>query len=658
MQYAHDGWHRRFLSTSEDLPPAAFQTLALGGVNTVRSTLRLFKAFPVASHAGELDPALASRTVPRGFVIAPAVSAACKDTACLIADIDAMYGRNSDQLNSTFHKSFAKVRDANIQRLIFEQIIHYLTTYGAEAIGAYDQESVFIPAEQLSAPELAAGVRLVTIRGMTTEELKDALLRLLGAGVALSKETIADAIDVARFTGFSAKDIAGTRNKEARAALYDQLGIVPEHPDEFVRFLIFQSTESALVIKSAEVIDALRGRNNDDLVCYFDEYDRAVGLEKLASVFYRFKPIFLALRTNPELKIRVNRLRRLAVTHHKPLPEDLLNSVTAHLKNDRMPSSAAFCAALDAASVFRKIRLAYALKFRTTDADSVLYRVRNGKSYATEFSFPNKEAARSVYEQVLASIVESIRPNIAGRSFFIPEDIKYGLPATEKHFTGTIPSGSYVELDTDMVAGVHWENLPDYRVDLDLSITDATGKYGWDGSYRSDGHDIQFSGDITDAPPPMGATETFRVGSAARGAWLMNLNFYNYADSLSVPFKIVIGRAGIITDHYTVDPNKVVAQINSSIDIRQKALGLLVCDEKRRRFYFAESGFQNRISARSTQATEYARRYLFNYYTDSIVLNHVLAAAGAQFACVPEDADVDLSPERIDKSTFLTLLAT
>src|SRR5207248_1961887 len=160
---------------------------------------------------------------------------------------------------------------------------------------------------------------------------------------------------------------------------------------------------------------------------------------------------------------------------------DLLNDVTASLAHGYTPDTDTFAKELKRANTFRKIRLAYALKFRTTQADSILYRVRNGKSYAKEFSFNNQAGAQAAYNTVMESLTADIAKNVSGKRIFIPQGVKYGLPTTEKQFTGNLPSGTYVELAEDMVAGVHWENQGHNRIDLDLSImSPEIGKIGWD----------------------------------------------------------------------------------------------------------------------------------------------------------------------------------
>lgn len=620
------------------------------------STIRLCKALPVDRKDNGVNEELTKTTLAKGFIFAPEVIAAYPDTAKLVATVNKVYGRSSEQLNAAFHKSFAKVRDASMQQLVFEQIIHYLTTYGAEAIGVYDKDSVYIPHEQLDAPEISDDLRIIVIRGLTKDELKAELMKLLSSGVAMHEQTIKDVLDVAAFVGLQESDMTDIANKEVKAALYDYFGIVPSKPVEFLRYAVYRATEKTLLIKNKALTEQIKASNNLAVSRLFDTYEQKHGLAPLAEIFYRYKPIFLAFRTNTKMKKTINKIRRLAKTHHKPMVEDVLNTVTATMKHGTL--NFMFHEALAAASVFRKIRLAYALKFRTTDADAILYRVRNGKSFATDFSFTNKEDAQKVYEAVMASIITDIRPNVEGKKIFIPNGLKYGLPATEKQFTGNLPTGTYVEVTEDMVCGVHWENVENTRIDLDLSLQNADGKIGWDGVYRDGRNGIYFSGDVTDAPVPKGASELFHVGGQARGSWLLNLNYFNYDAGTPVPFQIVVAHDSRenLEKNYVIDPNKIVALSNTEATTKQKNLGIIVADKEITKFYFAELNLGNRISSRVNTYTDQARKFLLNFYTNSIVLNDVLVAAGAELVDIAGEADIDLSPESLDKTTILEML--
>jgi hypothetical protein len=634
----------------------------------MQSTIRLFKALPISEHTnGTSDGDLDKSTLKKGFIFSPEVITAYPDREHLIGLVDEVYGHGSEELNASFHKSFAKVRDSSMGELVFEQIMHYFTTYGAENSGAFTHENVYIPTEEFNIPELKDGISVVVIRGLTKQEIKNELMKLLSSGMALHERTVADAIDVAQYVGFNESDINGVKNKEVKVALYDHFGIVPSLPIEFLRFIIYRATTKTLVIKSRSLIEELKTRNNNDLVRYFDNYEKDVGLQNLAKIFYRYKPIFLALRANTALKKHINKIRRLAPINHEPMAEDLLNTITARLERREAPTVAEFKKALQDANIFRKIRLAYALKFRTTEADSILYKVRNGKSFAKEFDFKNKQGAERIYNLIIKSIVSDVAPNIEGKTYYIPPGIKYGLPATDKQFTGNLPSGTCVETnDGNMVVGVHWTNVKSHRIDLDLSLSNNLGKIGWDGSYRDTNNETYFSGDMTDAPAPNGATEAFLVGGNARGTWLMNLNYYNFNNDVDVPYKLFVSRdsKNNIEKNYTVNPNKILALSNSVMDVHQKTIGILVADENGKRFYFSEAEFDKNASARNDTIAEQARKYLINFYTDTISLNEIIEMAGGKVidAKMPkgleDESVIDLSPEAVDKTTFMDMLVS
>ena len=62
------------------------------------------------------------------------------------------------------------------------------------------------------------------------------------------------------------------------------------------------------------------------------------------------------------------------------------------------------------------------------------------------------------------------------------------------------------------------------RIDLDLSMMNVGGKIGWDGMYRSSHGDVLFSGDVTDAPLPHGASEFFYISKQTNNSYLFMLN--------------------------------------------------------------------------------------------------------------------------------------
>ncbi len=626
------------------------------------STLRMFKALPITDRANlAVDKDLYAQTIRMGFVFSAEVIGNYPDTKKLMKLVDGLYGRDPEKLNKAFHKSFSKVRDASLTQLYYEQIIHYMTTYGAERMGVYDSDSVYIPAEELNAPEITEDIRLVVIRGLTYEELKAKLLALLGSGVALSEESVSDAVDIAALVVLEEEDIVQVANREVKTALYDHFGLVPSDPVEFLRYLNYKVTGKTLLIKNNDLIDAIKvgvgGVGSHKTLPLFIRYEREHGLNRLAEVFNRFKPIFLAYRADNKLRPVINKIRRLAESNHKPMPVDYLNSVTALIGQNKL-SLTQLSRELKGVNTFRKIRLAHALKNRTNpNMDSIVYKVRNGKAYATFLDNSRWYGAEEAYDLVLGSIVNDLKSKVDGRGIYIPEGVVYGLPATEKQFTGNLPSGTYVNVPGDMVAGVYWEDQGSHRIDLDLSMVQAGEKIGWDASYRNSGQQVYFSGDITSAPK--GATEVFHIGRKAYGVWMLNLNYFNFNESVPAPFKIVVGSQSkdAINQNYLIDANHLLAASTSVMDVKQKSLGIIVCDGDTRRFYFSESAMGGGISARQTVPAEQARKFMYRSMINAPTLNEVLLLAGAQIVADPKFALIDLSPETIDKTTLLELLS-
>lgn len=626
------------------------------------ATLRLFKALPIADKnlvGSNLNRVhLYKQTVPMGFVFSGEVVGNYPNLNQLMSMVDGLYGRDPAKLNKSFHKSFSKVRDSHIVTLLVEQIVHYASTYGAEAEGVFSNDRVFVPAERLDVPEITEGLNLVVIKGLTHAELKEKLVKLLNSGVALSDQSVSDVMEVAALVGFSAADIDGVKNREVKTALYDHFGLVPEDPSELLRYAIHKTTGSTLLIKNRDLVQLIReGVKLHNISPLFLRYENKVGLHRLGEVFYRYKPLFLAFRSDKKMRPLINKIRRAAKTHHKPMKSDYLNDVTAHLKRGTLEFPK-LEKALATANSFRKIRLAQALRVRMNpDLDSILYRVRNGKSYATEFSFPASAEVEKAYNVVMDSLVDDLVPALYDKKVYIPPNMVYGLPATEKQFTGNLPSGTYVNVPGDMVAGVYWEDQDGHRIDLDLSMLNAQGKVGWDGMYRQGGNEVFFSGDNTSAP--QGASEVFHIGQFAKGVWMLNLNYYNFNPGLPVPFKIVVGSQGreAINQNYVIDPNHLLAASESVIDVPQKMIGIIITDAKMRRFYFSESGMGGGISARNTEPAEQARKYLYTALTNAVSFNEVLERAGVTFVETPEEADLDLSPEAVDKTTLLELLS-
>jgi hypothetical protein len=622
----------------------------------MESIVKLFRAVPIKNMGKHKNCSkdLLSKTIKNDFIFSPEVIAnySTKELETLIKIVEKEIGLTAEQMNNSFHKSWEKIKNASDKQLFIEQIIHYMTTYGFESIGIYNSDTVYIPTEKLKIPSIKEDkIILVVIKGYTKKEIKTKLLELLQSGIALKEETINDVIEIANFVGIEGSEIESVKNKEVKVILYDKFDKFPIDPIEFLRFLIYKSTGKTLIIKNKEVIEEIKNKKFD-ASNLLHKYAQFGGLQRLAQIFYRFKPLFLAFRSDPAVKKYVNKIRKLAVKHHKPMASDYLNNVTAEINSgDIMFDYDYLETKLQGANIFRKIRLAYALKFRTKKCNSISYRIRNGKSYATDFEFDKQKLAKKALKIVIESIAKDIK--VSGKKIYIPKNFVYALPTTEKQFIGNFPAGSYVELGTNIVLGVHWQNLEDARVDLDLSLLKIGKKMGWDADYTL------FSGDMTDAPAPHGASELFYMSKSNPQDCLMMLNYFNQHDATkTVPFQIVIAKEQVkdFDRNYMINPNNVICVVNSEINKKQKMLGLLQITDNHSRFYFCESSIGNSITSRNSKMTDHGREWMLNYYTETISLKEVFEESGAIFVTNKEKADIDLSPEKLDRNTLINLI--
>jgi len=628
----------------------------------MQSTIKLFKSLPIEKFGKKkASKKLLQKTINLGFVFSPEVISNYSDAELIkFSDFIAKeFCLTGEQANSSFHKSWKKVKDASIEQLVMEQIVHYITTYGFESLGIYNEESVYLPSEKLEIPKLdVKSFEFMVIKGYTKEQLKEKTLNLLKTGIALAENTMNDVLEICEFVNLNEAEVDLVKNKEVKIALCDYFNIFPKNPTEFLRYVIYKATGKTLLIKNNQTIEEIKESTTKGLAHLFKRYERKHGLPELAKIFHRFKPLFLAFKTQKAGPI-INRLRKSAIEHHKPMPIDYLNEVTKEISNDRLDESK-LKLELKKANVFRKIRLAYALKFRTQDVKSILYKIRNGKGYATKCSFKKKTKINSTLKIVLDSIVKDVKKNVKGTKIFIPEGISYSLPATEKQFTGYFPSGTCVETPKDMIVGVHWDNTDDHRIDLDLSLINIEeGKFGWDSSYRNEERTILFSGDITDAPKPNGASELFYVKQQVSNSFLLMLNYYNHDDSkVEVPFNTFVAQEQVsnMKQNYIVNPNNIVSKANSSIKVKQKILGLLTTTTKNCKFYFCETSLGKSISSMDNDYTKDAVNYLTAFYKNTIDLKYVLEKAGAKIVDNKDKCDFDLSPEKLEKDTILNLI--
>jgi len=619
-------------------------------------TLRLFNVVQVKDKNGHTHaPDILERTVRNGYLLDPSIRA----DNDMLNTIERIVGISGEKANASFHKSWKVVRDASMEELVLQQVLHYITTYGFEYLGVFeenfgDNPFVYIPNEVLELPEITESMPLTFVRAMTAEEILEEIVNL-GSGIALAQETLNDIMEIVKYNDYETMFVEDIKNRELKALLYDHYSIVPSDPVEFLRHVVSKLTDESLIIKNKALIEKLENSNGK----FVDELMKNAP-DDFASIFLRYKPLFLAMKKASRNKTYFNQLRKKAKTMHAPLPEDYMNSVTKQIKTDKLDLDV-LKMKLNKATMFRKIRLAYALKHRMDSGDSIVYRVRNGRGWATEFVWSSKfdGITQEALDAVLYSIAYDVGKNVKGKVIYIPEHVHYTLPATEKQFTGHMPTGSYATVKKDLIVGIHWVNT-DKRVDIDLSVVGESGKIGWDSSYRTDERDVLFSGDMTDAQKPNGATELFYIREGQDEARILMANYFNFNKGDEVNCKILVAREKpkVFDMNYMVKPSNIVASANVNINKKQNVLGLITCVDGENRVYFANVAVGNSITSSNGLQVSRTREFLVKSLINSIELSDVLTDAGATLIHEkPEEGEfIDLSPEALNKTTIIDLI--
>ncbi|MEM1120797.1 MAG: hypothetical protein AAGJ18_10140 [Bacteroidota bacterium] len=593
----------------------------------IQLSLQLFNAVP----QGKASKISQKNSLKYGVFIDE--KAAYATTAIL--DYFAKNKLSGEQLNATFHKSWKTIKNSSRETLLLHQILHYCTTYGSN----FKSDFIYIPVEELQIPELKQ-LPIRVIRGVEKQELLDKCLAMLSSGVALGEDTVDQLLELLGLLGYRFTSVDTIKNKEALVKIIAKTGIYPTQPTEFLRYLVYLATDSTLLIKSPLVMEAIKEKRLN-ITAHLRHY----GLEKCATIFNRFKPIWLAFKANKANVTFINKISKLSKTLHQPMPVDVLNTLTSQVYSKEEVK-----AALKKVNNFRKVRLLYALNTRLSFANAYLYKIRNGKSFAkmgtTKLEWTYFE---EMYQLIYQDLVDSLA--VKGMRIKYPGFIDYALPASEKMFVGNVPVGTKITA-RKLVSGVYWENAWGAR-DLDLSALSLSGKVGWNDAYQGQG--LLYSGDMTDAKN--GATELLYTDSKIVEPSLSQLNIYN--GEVNCKFKMVIGQADKIEQNYTFNPNELLLEVETSMKSKQQILGLFMPEkDNKMSFTLVNTGLGNISVSGRSENSDNARNALYFQYVCPISFRQLLQDAGAILVEKEGEIDLDLSPQQLQKDTLMNLVAS
>ncbi len=576
-------------------------------------TLRLFNA--VLTKATDAEAFISDQ----GFIIEPEAVWAKKE----ILSYYAKEKLNGNDLNKTFHKSWKKIRDSTRSELWMEQVFHYISTYGSRF-----RSEIYIPYELLNVPDVKLNFKV--IKAYTAEEMTEKCLALLSSGIALKEETIDDVLSVLHddlHYDFTGKE--NIRNKEAVIKIADLYDVFPENPVEFFRYVIYKTTGETLLIKNNDLINKIR-QSKFNPSALFESF----GPEKLAHIFNRFKPLFLAYK-NRTPKV-INKISKLSKIHHQPLVSNPLNNATNILLENSDQHW------LENATPFALFKALSACYSRMYGQDTFVYRIRNGKSWTKQ------SIATSVNELNYDFILTYLKSkyDFSGKKFYFPTNVEFALPTSEKMFVGNIPTGTRF-FGERLAIGIYWENAWGAH-DLDLSGLNIAGKIGWNAAYNQNEGQLLYSGDITNAP--QGAVE-YLYANRDLAAPTLVLNSV-FSGNSECGYKIIIGKGDDISYDYMMNPNNLFAEVRCQSVQKQTVLGMLLPKDGKQCFVLLNFGAGYSHVSGNTDVSVMATNALYQQWYEPLSFNRLVQELGAETVSRKEEADFDFSLENLEKDSF------
>jgi hypothetical protein len=364
---------------------------------------------------------------------------------------------------------------ASLEHLIVKQVLHYIEVYGLGAPGLFDLEC-----------DNGTITSMRYVAGISVDALAVLVQDLLYANAPVK-----DAKQVQRIIEHYGLtfDINRVANNELRVLLWNDSLDAFKSGDDAVRYLCHQATGEALMIKSKEVIAAVK--KVPWLPSFFELH--AV---PLAQVFNRHKALILAAK-NKNTRSAINRITRLSKTRHVPVRQSVAKHFVRHALTHPTFTGRM---ALTNCTMRDKFKFLNLLAQRRVQNDTASFKIRNGKVFTRGERpvYSLKDISR-VEVMVLESIMDDLG-HLKGQNILLDRSVDYGLPVSRKQTVGRLPFGTLVTSHSNEISsGMYWENEWGAS-DLDLSTIDMEGnRVGWGGRSGYDHGSITFSGDLTDA---------------------------------------------------------------------------------------------------------------------------------------------------------------
>ena len=591
-----------------------------------QSSLKLFGVVPDKGKVGEVH-----LLVEYGVVVSPRAAYALTDIKKHLKET----GVGTAERNSSFWKDWVSILNMSDYEMRLDQIMHYLSTYGLELFGidSVKEGFVYIPEGVFdnSVPK-----KIQAIFAVEPAELIDRCFSLLNSGMALSQETIGNIISVLGECGYVITGEETIRNREAEILFYVISGKLPVGSSTLFRYLVYHFTGQSMVINDKKTNEAIKASG---LKLPPLEEKQMIAL---AQSFNRYKDLWMAIKdANPKNRSVVNRISKLSKKHHKPMPVNVLNTLTSKYYTPAQIQEAA-----KNATVFQIVRVINSLRLRRANPEGSVYRIRNSRIW-TSLVKPLSESHHQYTEQIL---INTLRQRFAEVKAYVPDFVDYSIPTTEKSFVGNIPEGTVMRFPVNkqaLLLGVHWD---EEHTDLDFRADSAGFSIGWNTNFRTANRGIMHSGDMTVAPKPYGASEWIYFENL-NGTYNLRLNIYRAGSKFDKKFKFIIGRSSnAIVKNYSIAPEEVLTSYVVSMEDKEASLGMVYSEGDKLCYLLGTGTTGSRHIGRFGKFDSVQQDVAVKRIQSSLRLSDVV-----QIVKTPEQATVNLSLETLTKDSFLAL---
>lgn len=562
-----------------------------------------------------------------------------------------------DQINrSTLHRSVKAVDIMDLDEMRLHQALHYLSVFSHQEDGScfdsipVDKESTYLPNEYVGLDNDQDPIKFTIVYPITVDELVEKIKGLV-SGIALKQETIDLLMDIipSYVDRFSIEDF---KNKEIKSYLIDAGYYTPSNAIDLIRYIYYKKTGSTFLISSKYNkqdfnVNSYRYNSSELLASFAENY----GVETIARTFNRYRDFWIMLKKDSKANAKIiNKASKLAKTLNVPCKQLPLDNIASPFVLDKDVIKE-----LKKVTVFKKISLYNYLLNELTPSEYKLYNIRNGKIFvkeSKETKYPSVVVRRLVL--IANSIREELKDKVEGKKFLLSKYVQYAVPTSEKNFIGNIPICSKISATDNFSFGIHWFNLPNNRVDLDLHAESKNIHIGWNCDLRNSV--ATHTGDVTNAPLPNGGAEAvYFKDQFVNDTAVITINNYTSADNVTTNlFFNWFNDDKVLNKDSILDINSDTLYIKDFvIEDDEMMLGFVRSDETGKKdFIFYSSRLGDRIVSKYDNVMDNAVSAINSTIDNRLMLEDLIGMCGGLITEDPEEADYNLNETNLVKDSF------